>query len=482
MFLLLAPWQLEYREGAVLFQVKGLLAGVPVYSPGQLPVYLNVYGTVYNSLAAILGQVFGVSFFLLRAISFVSIALSLVVFNDILRRRGAAALIRLALCFYLYLALLYATTPLARPDAMGFLVMLLCFWCYVVWPESLWSMLAITMLSLMGLLIKQYFAMAGPLLISHTFFFRSHRRGVAWAAFFFCALAAAWTVHGYFYPGYLPLALASTSGKASPLDLHSTLYMLKQSTHFLRLFLGAVLLCWVYSDRSPQIWRQRLRLSCWPVYCACLMLLLLEGKLGHHDGAYLTYYLQLLAPFLLLAVAPSANENVRPMRFAAAVLAVVLLLTAAQTWKTVRSPFLTARAGREFAAAAEDLSARHSVLGSPILVGILLAQNKPVYYSGQSMDLIAVANKKALHLPGLKPSPEQCAAIDAAYQAKILNMIMARQFDLVVTDDDDSLAPRQKEAIRAYYTLARVRNINGVAENEWEAKDAAIDRNPQETR
>ena len=53
------------------------------------------------------------------------------------------------------------------------------------------------------------------------------------------------------------------------------------------------------------------------------------------------------------------------------------------------------------------------------------------------------------------------------------HVVVGRQFDLVVADGEDSLSPRQKEAIRTHYDPVRERNLDNVRETEWEPKAAA---------
>ena len=467
LFILFAPWQLEYREGAVLLQVRGLLHGINVYSQEQLPLYLNVYGSIYNSVGWLFCKMMGEGFFPLRLISFLSILASLFLLNDILRRKRVLVDIRLALCLYMYFGLLFATTPLARPDALGFLSFMLCFWLFEVFQASLWSMVMIIILSLLGFLIKQYFVITAPLVISYVFFFRSKRMGLIFTAMFLGALVLVYGLDTRLLPGYLPLALAATSGGATPLSLHSTVYMLKQTGEFAGLYLGALLLCLRDCKRFSGSWRQRLRSLSFPCYASLLIVALLTLKLGHHMAASLTYYLQLLAPFILVSIAPADVGMGGITRFAALQISIVCLLTTVMAVKAIHSPFRVLRTGRQISAVYKDVLPYREVLGSPMLVSTLLDQHKLVYYSGQSEYLMAVTDKRALHLPGLDPTPSDCSRIEMAFEERVSSMIVTRQFNMIVTDEQDSITDVQKELIRTHYQLERVRQIDNVTESEW---------------
>jgi hypothetical protein len=468
LFILFAPWQLGYREGAVLLQVRGLLHGINVYSPEQLPLYLNVYGSIYNSVGWLFCKMMGGGFFPLRLISFLSILASLLLLNDILRRRRVLGDIRLALCLYMYFGLLFGSTPLAQPDALGFLSFILCFWLFEVFQIRLWSILMIIVLSLLGFLIKLYFVIAAPLVISYVFLFRSKKMGLVFTAIFLGALVSTYVLDTRLLPGYLSLILALTSGNATPLSLHSTIYMLKQTSEFTGMYLGAILLCLQYRKSSSDSWGERLRSLSFPCYASVVVLALLTFKLGHHGGAIITYYVQLLAPFMLVSIAPTdVGMRGHVPRFAALQLILVYLLTAVITVKAVHSPFRVMRMGRQMSASYQDVLPYHEVLGSPMLVSTLLDQQKSVYYSGQSEYFMGVADKKALLLPGLDPSPTDCSRIEAAFEERISNMIVTRQFDMIVTDGQEYIPDKQKELIRTHYQLERVRQIDNFTESEW---------------
>jgi hypothetical protein len=106
----------------------------------------------------------------------------------------------------------FSYTPLARPDSLGFLTFILCFWLLEVFPAQRWSMLAIVPLSPLGLLIKQYFTIIGPLVISYISFFRSRKAGLIFAVVFLNALVSTYALDHYLLPGYLPLVTAASFG------------------------------------------------------------------------------------------------------------------------------------------------------------------------------------------------------------------------------------------------------------------------------
>jgi hypothetical protein len=243
--------------------------------------------------------------------------------------------------------------------------------------------------------------------------------------------------------------------------------MLKQTAEFAGLYLGALLLCLRDRKRSSDSWHQRLRSLSFPCYASLLIIVLLMLKLGHHVGASLTYYFQLLAPFILVSIAPADAGMGGITRFAALQISIVCLLTTVTAVKAIHSPLRVLRTGRQISAVYRDVLPYREVLGSPMLVSTLLDQHKHVYYSGQSMDLMAVTDKRALHLPGLDPTPSDCSRIEMAFEERISNMIVTRQLNMIVTDDQDSITDVQKELIRTHYQLERVRQIDNVTESEW---------------
>ena len=462
-----APWPLEYREGAVLFQVAGQIHHLPIYTMDRLPVYLNMYGSIYNTLGTWVCKVFGLGFQPLRAVSLVAILCSLALFLDLLRRRQLAGPIQLVLTLSLYIGLLFQTTPLARPDGLGFLLYMCCFWLMEVFSPTVWVMCTIILLADLDLLTKQYFVVIAPLAISYVFFFKSKLQGLAYTMLFVLSIVLVYKVDTHFLPGYLPLTIAVNSGATPRLSLHSTIYMLKQTAAYVVTCGAVFLVCAAFSRARSPGKAFRLTETSFAAYASFVVILALTLKLGHHDGAWMTYYFQLLSPLLFVAIAPAASWRApdTTLRRAALLCSVAVLMLLA--WKAVLSPWQNVRLGRDLAGMAKDMQPYATVLASPEEVSSLVQQDKAVYVSGQSNFFYGAATPSALRLPGLGLTAAGAQAVEDRYEQDVSERIAGKRFDLVITDPSDHMPKLWTSLIGTHYHVIATRKIGKRIATEW---------------
>lgn len=428
------PWQIEYREGAVFFQVSAALHHVPIYSMHLVPTYLNLYGSIYISLGKWLCKVIGLGYLPLRLISLVSILASVAMLYDILRLKNVDNEFRIALCANFYVALLIMTTPLARPDALGLFFYVCCFWLFQRFGENKWTLASIAVCTILGFLTKQYYVLSGPIIIAFVFFFRSRARATLYACSFLTIFVFVYWLDLQLLPGYLPLTLSVNSGATNNINMTSTLYMLRQTAAFIRAFFSSLLICASFRSWNRLSFKV-IPLSVFP-FASAIVALFLTLKLGHHFGAYLTYYIQLLGPVLLVAMAPSANDIAkRKPRTILLVFSLAWIVLCAAVWKSLRSPSDLIKTGREYAVLARDIGSYKNVLGDPAVVTILVRQGKTIYNSGQSYFFYGAEEPRALQLPGLSIDRMRARSIEQDYENKVSKMIARRYFNLIVTDD-----------------------------------------------
>ena len=89
------PFDLEWMEGGMLTHSLRLLRGEPLYGPPSVDFVSYLYTPLYPALVAALGKVFGISYFLGRLVSVVSLAVSLAIGYRAARREGASPLLAL---------------------------------------------------------------------------------------------------------------------------------------------------------------------------------------------------------------------------------------------------------------------------------------------------------------------------------------------------------------------------------------------------
>jgi hypothetical protein len=276
-------------------------------------------------------------------------------------------------------------------------------------------------------------------------------------------------------PGYLPLTLAANSGAATQFSLHSTMYMIRQTFEFTLMYSGAVAICWLAGDRKAT-WRNwHLQSLSFSQYAASIYLLVLTLKLGHHTGQHIVYYVQFLAPFLLVTFAPSGKVQFREGEFVTwSVLTVAYCLTIIVTWRAITSPFRILKLVEEETVIYQDILPYRNVLAPSMLTSVSLAQGKTVYDPGQSRMLVEAANKQAWNMAGMPLTKKQIEAIDRAYRERVADMIAKEQFDLIVTEQNEWLTEKHMDLIRSHYKIARNRRIYRTDEVEWIPIRAAL--------
>jgi hypothetical protein len=364
--------------------------------------------------------------------------------------------------------MLFFGTAIARPDSLAFLLYVLCFWLFEVFDDAAWSLLLIVVLSLVGFLTKQYILIAAPLVISYVFFFRSKIKGLIFTAVFFLLLIATYKIDGHFLPGYLPMTVAVLTGQSASITLQSTLYMLRQTVEFSLCYLGAFLICAIYRKAGGHSSENNVRTVSLSAYAGLLVLVLLTLKLGHHNGAHLTYYFQLLGPFLVVAVAPVGPSNTRNASgLSTGLLCLACLATLIFVAKAVRNPVQMLSMGRGFAQVAQDIQPYPRVLASPMLVSTLIAQNKAVYYSGMGVFFVTGASPRALHLPGATLAPSDFLTLEQADEDRLSRMIATQQFNLIVVENDDRFTDEEIALIHTRYRIKTIRQIGKLTETEW---------------
>jgi hypothetical protein len=293
------PYQLCPSEAGMLQSVRALQAGWDPWSPGLAPVYANLYGIGYPSLVALLSRgAPGMDLLLLmRLVSAGATFLSLGLVYLALRGARARALPAVACCLAIYTTLLFFDAQSARPDAL----LVACFVLSAVWALQPGAPDAVFAGAVAGasFFVKPNGLLA-PLLVAFLLLLQGRRRH-AWMALA-SALALGAALLGlvlWRYPLYL---LGTVVAQFHGRDFDWT-WLLKQWGDLLLIHAPWVLALALAASRS--LWRRDplFPLGPWRLWAAlsALVLLVLMAGPGAHRGAYLSYYNQMLLPFLYLA-------------------------------------------------------------------------------------------------------------------------------------------------------------------------------------
>jgi len=478
------PYPLAYREGAVLFTTDLLLKGKNPYSLQNMPTAMNVYGINCHFFVYPFAKLWGATFVVHRAVSAVFLILSCILFFQILRRHQVNVIYSLSAVLILYASLLYRQTPLARPDCLGFFLFLLSMFIPWLQKYSTRSLLISVVLGVAGFYTKAYYVLSIPYLAAYLFLFVSKKKAIFYGSLSALLLILTAFITNEIFETYFVNTFFNhvnvATNDINQLRLQLALFLIYNS--------GLVLLFVVYSalsvfDRTTEDSRESLRFvtaleklikrinvpdydkpfldTAFPLslYALILSFGLFYFKLGRHNGSMMTYAYQLITPFFLLFTYSLLNSPLKNLRSAKLInnygyvlfmpcilLSLYLLWSSAFSLKDSRE-WLSMEDWRHI----EKITRSHeNILNSPVIVSILMEQNKAVYDAGQ-IEYFKYSHCPPGWLDGFLLSNTAISERWQEYENFVRQAVQQQAFDAVmVTPWERAPYP---EGLQEYYSL-----------------------------
>jgi hypothetical protein len=453
------PQQWEYREGALLVQVRALDAGIGLYAPENLPQYANVYGWLYPALASLLSPG-DPGFAFLRLISAAGMwGATLLVYREA-RSSGASTLLAAALALALYTQLLHFVIPYARPDGIGVLIYVGALVLGARSKPGFPAAIGIFVLGVLGFLAKAYFILVIPLVFAYWILFVDWRKGLLLGA-----LAAAATVVflvglDRWVPAYFTATIFSQHrGAMQGANWHHLVAQLKP---YSQASAGLLLLLVVGLVAAPPRSRRDMP---FPVFAALFAAAALLGKLGHSQGAFLTYFIELLTPPLVLSIAVLLARGTPRLAQGPLVPAAVLGAAAYGVGILFTPSADLSHWKRDYVAAAQLTDGYPKVFATPMLAGYLAQTQREVFDNGQNeyigSDSVLAGNPWGFGVP-----QAELVRVVHAFETRVRERLEQRDFDLVVTD---SSAPQLPwfPMLQANYVVSREASIGRADLKYW---------------
>jgi hypothetical protein len=457
--MIVSPAPQEMREGASVWITRLLLEGRNPYALEELPASTNVYGIFYylavQPFARFLGNGYGVH----RALSALGIAGACVLLYRLLRWRDVDRVLALTGTLLFYVSCLYFGAPVARPDGLGMLLVMLSVTVLFRGDVTTFRLAAGLITGVLALLTKPYLAYPPFMMAAYLVLSGSIGRGLIYATLAVAASAGALLAVTSLYPAYISLTIVANGQDIA----YGLSHMIAQTGDWLvfslpltvALFLAAGLLngpgaSW--TGRTPGVD---------PFACAASAnALVFALLLGGHPGAHMTYLFQLVTPMLLLAVFPIVSRHEWPRAVVALCLPVALWLSAPYFPQSF-DRFTAAE--RTFARIGAAIDSRGEVLGSTEVAGLLALGGKPVIDSGQSEYFWHAPS--TTRLPGVVPDQALSARWDT-FVADLADGIAGERFDLIVRSRRHGLIPL--DLIEQHYRRADSFAVDFVwAGQEW---------------
>ncbi len=467
------PFQMEYREGAIVLTGEAFLRGINPWAIENNPVYINVYGFFYNWLLMPFIWIFGNQVWIYRAGSFLAILGQIGLLTAVLRQRQVRWSFCTIAAAFLWLGQIYYTTPLARPDALGQFLFLASLLIPMLDKYSTKSIVVSGLMAVLGFYTKPYFVLGLPILAVYLFLFVNKKKAVLYALLTGAVLAVTAVVINRFYDAYfMNVVFSHVADTNRFFD-----YMLQQTWKFLADYwiLLVILLGVVYLSlkgiliRISQVKLDLIQFSK-PVlldidnvdlaaFSLVIGAFLVYFSLGRHNGTIQAYYYQLLTPFLLMLVIPVLQKMSKYQGITLLLVCANLLI---HGWQNLKSDFAPYPVDGWAKLNAEIVQANH-ILNSPSVVTSLIQYQRTVVNSGQSPYYYPLPESPNFFYPDLKTANE----VGENYRSSIKDGLEQGKYDLFLADSSYQSRNAQRYFQQMYPTKDVVSLVMPHTGQEW---------------
>ena len=478
------PYPLESFEGAMLLTTDLLLDGENPFALDRMPAAMNVYGINYHFVVYPFANIWGSTFLVHRAVSAFFLLLSLILFFTVIRHHRINLVYSISAVLLLYASLLYRYTPLAKPDSVGFFLFLLSVFIVYLMQYSTSSLVISAILGVAAFYTKPYFVLSVPYLAVYLFLFVSKKKAILYGALAFLLFAVTAFIINSTFETYFLNTLFNHVNVAT-----NDLPHLQMQLEFFLIFYSGIFLIWfaclllfVLDKISDAPWRylkfETLRNELtkridvfhfdkpsvavtFPLVLFCLILssLLFYFKLGRHHGNIMTYAYHLMTPFFLIYAfklidAPLKNPNLVKRRenygyvlLMPGILLSLYLLYASASYLKDSPQWL---ASEEWHQIEQITQAHQNMMNSPVIVYLLVEQNKPVYDTGQT-EFFQESHYPFEWLDAVFPSNDEISARWDEYEASIQSSVSKKEFDAIIMESPEEYSFLQ--GFQEKYTL-----------------------------
>jgi hypothetical protein len=322
MQLALNEYPLEYNEPGMLVTTATIADGGNPFSLESQPARMSVYPVLSSVIVAPFAHVFGNTLELHRVLGGLFILASCAIVYCLARRSNVPRIESLAAAVLCHAGLLYYSTPVAGPNGLG----LFLFFATIAIPWidgfSTRSLLVAIVLGILAYYTKQYFVAALGYVALYLFLAESKRRAMYFGVAALGAFLVVMVLVRYAFPYYwentyfVPLRALSFTTSFAHLMVQAKEYLQIYFPVFIILLIAIV--CHWYARRAPETQREQgarrmraLNLSEWdkPLLsykldyigvCLACSLIIVGLILGPNRGNHLTYFFQLITPFLVI--------------------------------------------------------------------------------------------------------------------------------------------------------------------------------------
>ena len=160
LFIVFFPYQLEFREGAVLNLTDALTKGINPYLLENQPWRTSIFGVFYNLVTLPLALIFGPNAVVHRVVSSLSIWMAFYILYKWFRQLKTPVYIILPLLILPMYQYCETHAFSARPGALGIFIMLLSIYLALKKDHNFLSLFLIALLTFCAFMTKSYFGIS----------------------------------------------------------------------------------------------------------------------------------------------------------------------------------------------------------------------------------------------------------------------------------------------------------------------------------
>lgn len=473
--IIIFPYQLDYREGAILLTTQALIKGINPYLLANQPLYTNVYGFLYNFLVYPLTLIFGNTLSLHRSISAIFIAGQIFLMATVMRHRHYHWFYVVAASIFLWIGQLYFVTPLSRPDTMGEFLFLAGFIIPFLGQFNRKSLIISILAGLLGFYTKPYFILSVLIMACYLFLFKSKQISIRYALLFSVLFGISALIINKIYPAYFLNVFFTNSGSM----LRYASHLLSQTEKFfldywsLLIILIIIFIKFIHSISNG---KQRCSLlfdlkkfnepllggSGIDIFQFSLIILgvLVLSLFGWHIGSQMAYYYQLLSPFLLIIT----FNYLQSLQWQAGFIIPLLVVNlCTHAYANLRIDF-SSYDNDGWKAIIATLDNKHSVLNSPISVSKMIQQDQIITNSGLT-DCFAPLPEKPFYF---YPDIQETHQTKYDYWENVENNISDKKYDVIMEDVYLPDLVNMKNIRRNYRQSERIQLLMPHTDEYWD--------------
>ncbi len=457
------PYQMEFREGAIVLTTEAFLKGINPWSLENNLTYINVYGIVYNALALPFAAFLGNSLWIHRFMSFLAVIGQLWLVVKVMRQKGIAWLFAGFASIFLWLGQIYYTTPMARPDTLGQLFFLLTIFLPVLGNFSKKSLFFSLLFGWLGFFTKPYFVLGLPLVTMYLFLFENKLRAIGYAIIGILWIVISSLLVNHFFEAYFLNVVFSHIADTNSIYE----YLVYQTVRYITEYWSILLVAFIALIASSV----NLRISKFgkfPVnfnpqkpfllfkmdfllFCLLISCVLVYASLGRHNGNRMAYYYQLISPFLIILVFDILTRYPQVRAVAILIISINLIFHSYGNLK----PDLQAWPVDNWQKIQAILKQSNEVIHSPAITYEVMKAGLPVMNSGQTSYFYPYPQSDFF----LYPPKEKIQKIGDEFFANLARRIANREYDMILVDEPYP-AFAKRRYYKTYYTPGEIINIS----------------------